>query len=185
MTRAGTSLPVRQQVLFGLIELRITKQSTATADAACVCGVKLKLMIELSWLSVAEEQLEVAIILYRSGNYYCSAITLAGAAEEILGRELSENLGRQNAVEPMVGQLSSSFTAEELAEVGGNRGVRYKLNEMRNFLKHRKEYDITEADVKSEAWEMIQRAVCNYLLVTGKNEGLAYEFQFEPDPTTT
>ncbi|GAB3380107.1 hypothetical protein GCM10027567_24870 [Spongiibacter taiwanensis] len=142
-------------------------------------------MIETNWLSAAEKQLEVAITLYRSNRSYCSALTLAGAAEEILGAELAENLQRENALEPMVAQASASLTPEELSAVGGPNGARYALNEVRNFLKHRKEYDTTEADVKAEAWDILQRAVENYLQITEKTEGVIYDFKFEPDPRTT
>jgi hypothetical protein len=140
--------------------------------------------IEHEWFSVAEEQLLVAIDLYCTGSSYYSALTLAGAAEEILGNELSENRGKQNAIDPMVEQLMNSLTEEEQNELGGKKEIKRSFNEFRNFLKHRKVYDTSYCDLKAECWDMLQRAVENYLSITKVNEGKIFDFKFETDPRT-
>ena len=45
-------------------------------------------------LSLAQEQLDVALSLFLEGRSHASAITLAGAAEEVIGKELTRQGGQ-------------------------------------------------------------------------------------------
>ena len=53
------------------------------------------------YLKIAKEQLETALRLYFEQRDYYSAITLAGAAEEILGKMLNHN-GEENLLNSLV-----------------------------------------------------------------------------------
>lgn len=139
---------------------------------------------EHHWQAVAEEQLHVAIDLYRQGISYNCALTLAGAAEEILGIELQENQRKNNALEPIIEHLANLLTEEELRVLGGEKEIRKSLNNTRNFLKHRMECASVFFDAKAESWEILQRAVDNYLTLSPITAGTIFEFKFEPDPRT-
>lgn len=142
-------------------------------------------MSEHHWLSVAEEQLLVAIEIYKSGKSYISALTLAGAAEEILGTELKNNMNTFNSKDILVRHLFSLLTDEEKNHVGGEKGVGSSVNEYRNFLKHRKDYEVSYFDAKAEAWEILQRAIANFLSLRPLHQGPIFEFKFEKDPRHT
>ncbi|MDI1341287.1 hypothetical protein [Polaromonas sp.] len=114
----------------------------------------------LPWFSkqqIAEHQLDRAIRLLLDEGDAISAVTLAGAAEEILG-ELVRLAGAKHAVGSFVG---------ECLEAGKRIGEKWKykefadmLNLTRNALKH---YD-DGADVsvtEDDACEMIDRAIEN------------------------
>ena len=121
--------------------------------------------ITLSKLEVAEHQLNVAIRLYLDEDDFVSAITLAGAAEEILGK-LLEKQGRKHSLEEF---------AESCVRVG-----RHLFNEewttkrfvemqtfFRNGLKH-----ITDGEPiavpRAAAEEIIGRAVDNLWALEGR-----------------
>lgn len=55
-------------------------------------------------LDLATEQLEMALSLFLEQRSYASAITLAGAAEEILGKELVRQ-GRQSVLDWKIDQM--------------------------------------------------------------------------------
>lgn len=57
-------------------------------------------MDELRSIDIALEQLETALRLFKKPKEYISVITLAGAAEEILGKACREQ-GIKNAIEEM------------------------------------------------------------------------------------
>lgn len=110
---------------------------------------------------IAVTQLETALRLYTEGNDYYSVITLAGAADEILGRML-ESKGKKSCVRAM---------AEDAAEMrpffGSDAGVKEfvnRANRARDILTHHTPGSLgsTTLDAREEAVDMLDRAVTNY-----------------------
>lgn len=87
----------------------------------------------LTKLQVATWQLDVAIRLFLEGDYL-SSLTLAGAAEEILGR-LSERAGKSVAVDAIVdyhwGDTDPAMTDEKRKDI-----LLKVMNTPRNAVKH-------------------------------------------------
>ncbi len=111
-------------------------------------------------LDVAVKQLETAIDLFVDRGDYISAITLAGAAEDILG-----TLVKRKGARPAVDELCSSLIAKHVP-TADPRHIRDKyLNKPRNSLKHanRLKEDAIEIEVEAEAISMIARALSNLL----------------------
>ena len=113
-------------------------------------------------IDLAIEQLDVALELFLSRRSFVSALTLAGAAEEILGRALVHR-GEAPWLEHEHGMVA------EIEEI--LRGQPYKLkdfvnekNRVRNAAKHMR--DASEpaivSDMEDEALWMIVRALENY-----------------------
>lgn len=128
----------------------------------------------LSAQEIAEHQLLSALRLWREGDYL-SALTLAGAAEEILGKRLSK-LGKQSSFE----QIKSEITA--LAKAHGDTDPKTEkilgdlLNQTRNELKHYSGDESLSFDLRADAIEMLERAIANYQMLTGLVMEEAIEF---------
>jgi len=114
---------------------------------------------------IAEHQLITALRLWHDDDYL-SALTLAGAAEEILGKRLRV-LGRT----PSFAQIKNDIVA--LAKQHGDTDpnteklVADLLNQTRNELKHYSGDDSLSFDMRLDAAEMLERAIANYHLLTG------------------
>ena len=142
---------------------------------------------------IALAQLETALRLFRDGGDLFSVITLAGAAEEILG-ELVEKRGRDNSLESLkkaAGAIHKLATGESLDETGLTIFAK-RANRARNAVKHLKaggEPTIT-LDVREEAVDILTRAVDNYWLLEDSVTPAMGEFdpaqhapdQVQPDP---
>ncbi len=112
---------------------------------------------KLSKLQVASHQLGVAIRLYLEGDYL-SSLTLAGAAEDILGK-LSERAGLPVAVEEII-QYHWNDTDPALPDNDRRRILLTVLNRARNAVKHAN--DPNEGDLELEqtySLQMIMRAM--------------------------
>jgi len=116
----------------------------------------------LSKRRIALLQLERSIRLLEESNDPVCALTLAGAAEEILG-QIATQKGRSTTVENWAEYLGSFYDW-----MGKPRPPRKKLisvhNRVRNALKHNDAGKNTRvrADFRFEAEDMILRAVKNY-----------------------
>ena len=112
--------------------------------------------MQISKLVIAQRQLEVAARLYVEGADYLAVVTLAGAAEEILG-----NLLRRSGQEAMIDRI-----VEMDQELTGGRAfsvVNAEVNRARNALKHAKEPDEDTVTIEpGEATAMLARALVNY-----------------------
>lgn len=100
----------------------------------------------------AIEQLEWAIRLLIDHNAPTPAITLAGAAEEILGKAaLSED-----AFSAIKKSLSSKG-------YGTTNEIGALMNDVRNYMKHvpNKQFSLTDQDLQTEAIQLITRALIN------------------------
>ena len=112
-------------------------------------------------IEIAKRQLDVAIDILRSDGDYLAIITLAGAAEEILG----EFLKRHNK-KAMVGHLEQL----DVKLTGGRpyKVFNHEINGIRNALKHANFPDEDEIEVEHcDAVAMLSRAVTNYILLGG------------------
>lgn len=112
---------------------------------------------KLSKLQVASHQLGVAIRLFLEGDHL-SSLTLAGAAEEILGR-LSERAGLPVAIEEII-KYHWNDTDASLPDKERRKILLTVLNDARNAVKHANDPD--EGDLVLEqtyALQMIMRAM--------------------------
>ena len=110
--------------------------------------------VTVTKIDAAVHQLDWAIKLFIDHNEYLPAITLAGAAEEVLG----ELVGGEAAFR----QLLSSLT--EKYGVPANVVSQQHLNKVKNWLKHWKDLqdsEAIEADLEEEAIQYILRATGN------------------------
>ncbi|WP_339775195.1 hypothetical protein [uncultured Methylophaga sp.] len=114
-------------------------------------------------IDLAIEQLEMAISLFLQEHSYVSALTLAGAAEEILGMAVKIE-GIENSLHesyrlycnPELSWLNPPKTWKDYTTLGKNR--------VRNAIKHLSNVDDLsfDADIQEEALWMIVRATDNY-----------------------
>lgn len=115
-----------------------------------------------SKLEVATQQLDTALRLYFQKKDYFSAITLAGAAEEILGVYLKVHK-QPNAFNQALD--SSLMVYRWLNESEGSRDIMHNvINRVKNSSKHMKgSNDITlQCNPKEELRALLDRAVSNY-----------------------
>jgi len=120
----------------------------------------------LTALEIAEHQLLSALQMWSVGDYI-SCITLAGASEEILGKRM-----RVLGLEPSFDNLKEAVVklARHFGDTSQNTDklVAELLNQTRNELKHYAGDEALEFDLKSDAEELLERAVSNYTSLTGK-----------------
>ncbi len=115
----------------------------------------------LTKLQIAHIQLERAVALCRNERDFISAITLAGAAEEILGKALVD-AGRESNVE------NSAAAISRFNVVLGRNPIERKvaiseMNSARDCLKHFGDGMSVTFDFEEEAYELIDRAVSNMM----------------------
>ncbi len=111
----------------------------------------------VSKIDAAVHQLDWAIKLFLDNEAYIPAITLSGAAEEILGQTLQDRA--------VFAQLKAKFAADTgLAESVISQTY---LNKTKNWLKHwqvlRDEETIT-IDLEAEAVQYLLRAITSLIL---------------------
>ncbi|OXJ26015.1 hypothetical protein CFB82_36720 [Burkholderia sp. HI2714] len=103
-------------------------------------------------IDLALAQLDAALRLFLEYREFAAAITLAGAAEEVLGKEVNRR-GRQVALDRRVIRYAARDRKDAIAEA----------NRVRNALKHfgdHEQSDIT-ADLEEAARWMLERACEN------------------------
>jgi hypothetical protein len=111
---------------------------------------------------IARRQLEVAAQLYSNNADYLAVITLAGAAEEILGALLRHS-GRDAMIDCII-EMDTNLTGGRPFKV-----VSDEVNRARNALKH---FRISEENAvliePGEATAMLARALFNYKRLSGQ-----------------
>jgi hypothetical protein len=117
----------------------------------------------LTKLDIAVSQLRLAISLFVEGHELISAITLAGAAEEILGK-LAQQAGMTPAVHLRAESTRLLYRYLWKTEPGLKPFVNVN-NMTRNDLKHLGSGDPVEVDLVEEAMHILDRAVENYRLL--------------------
>lgn len=113
--------------------------------------------MQITKLQAAEHQLNVAIRLFLTGDYL-SSLTLAGAAEEILGK-LSERSNKPVAIKSIIDALVE-HTDPLLPEIKRRAVIMKLANSARNQAKHAT--DETETHISVERihpLQMIMRAL--------------------------
>ena len=111
---------------------------------------------------IALTQLETALRLFEEGQNLFSVITLAGAAEELLGKLLSETAAEQSldslkkaAVEMYRALFNEEAGAKQFAD---------RANRAKNELKHhdKGQPHAVTLDLREEAVDILDRAITNY-----------------------
>ena len=125
---------------------------------------------------IALRQLETALRLYFEGEDYYSAITLAGASEEVFGRLLKEE-NSENALDSLKKDVSSIYEML-FAKALDEKWTIKRANEARNVLKHWSpgEPKVVEFDAPEEAKDMLDRAIRNYYRLTGNHTSKMQQF---------
>lgn len=139
--------------------------------------VNMEIYQEISKQEIAERQLVRAIELYIEGSDLVSAITLAGAAEEILGK-LVKTLGKEHALQTKAEMLNKIYQ-HTFKEPPNSKEFIFLLNKAKNELKHIGTGATLELDLETEAVELIERAITNYTILGGKRNRLFHEFRQE------
>ena len=117
-------------------------------------------MRELCKHEIAQAQLERAVILALDNTDSISAVTLAGAADEILGSLLRQQ-GRQTSYGGL-GQLISDIHGKIWKEKMNSAEFNELANGIRNHFKHFRGSEKVRADPAQEACNLIHRAISNY-----------------------
>jgi hypothetical protein len=111
---------------------------------------------EVNKINAAVDQLDWAIRLFLDHSAYVPAITLAGAAEEIIGETLEESSAFR--------QIKQSLESEY--DLPGQMISQQHLNKAKNWLKHwkgMKDEETIEIELETEAIQYIIRAITNLL----------------------
>jgi hypothetical protein len=119
--------------------------------------------MRLTKLDVAVSQLRLAISLFLEDRELVSVITLAGAAEEILGK-LALQAGLTPALTRRTEGTRALFKHLWKSDLGVKPFVDLK-NKTRNELKHLVSGAPIEVNLLEEAMRMLDRAVENYRLL--------------------
>ena len=116
--------------------------------------------VKLHKLEIAKRQLELSAELYFSDADYLAVITLAGAAEEVLGG-LLRRTGSVAMIDYFV-SLDRELTGGRDFGAAGK-----EVNRARNAVKHARDSEEDELNAEpGEAIAMLGRAVVNYVLLT-------------------
>lgn len=133
----------------------------------------------LSAEEIAKQQLEAAIYLWHA-KQYVSAITLAGAAEEILGKRL-----RRYGIEPSFDNIKRSII--QISRLLGDEDTKSEkivaklLNQTKNELKHYAGDESLSFSLIDDSIELLERAITNYQMLTGTVTDIMLSFWKEVD----
>lgn len=111
---------------------------------------------------IALTQLETALRLFGEGQDFFSVITLAGAADEILGKLVTAR-GGESSLES-IKKASTAIHHHLFGEPGDKKGFADRANLARNALKHLEAggAPTVSLDIQQEAVDMLNRAIDNY-----------------------
>ncbi|HEY3431578.1 MAG TPA: hypothetical protein VGK09_03415 [Rhodocyclaceae bacterium] len=135
----------------------------------------------LSNLEIAHRQIERAIVLFLDERDYVSALTLAGAAEEILGKLLNKE-GREHWLDSISkGALRAlGFRKKELQTpeaLKAKKEIANIANRHKNTFKYYNTDGTITLLVDVAAAEMIDRAISNYFDLTQRETGAMGKFK--------
>lgn len=125
-------------------------------------------------LDLAVEQLQVALDLFLDGKSYVSSLTLAGAAEEILGK-LAASSGKGSLLKE---ELEMANYLQKIWPGGETRWKDFikDKNATRNSAKHLSEERAVTVDFEEAASRMLVRALANRRLLELPTLGREHEF---------
>lgn len=133
--------------------------------------------MKLSKLQIATSQLNTAIALYLKGDDLVSTITLAGAAEEILGK-LAAHSGAKTAFDETLDHLCGMYEAA-FSEKPDRKAFADLRNRARNEFKHIGLQPDVDVDLEREAVNMLRRAIENYRKHDSGFQEIFRQFQTE------
>ncbi|MCJ8352015.1 hypothetical protein [Moritella sp.] len=116
----------------------------------------------LSKAEIARVQIEKAVYLYVIEKDYVCAITLAGAAEELLGSIIKEQGGKS-----VIGDVYEEF----IEEYNKFSMFSYEINNIRNELKHSHKNPSLDYEInigEDDCAIMLYRALANYAKAVGE-----------------
>lgn len=119
---------------------------------------------KLSAVQIAEAHLLAAIRVWHE-EIYVPAVTLAGAAEEILGKRLRK-LGREPSFDNLKAAILSLARRRGDLEPGADKLIADLMNQTKNELKHYSGDEWLKFDLREDASELIDRAISNYVMLT-------------------
>ena len=115
---------------------------------------------------IALAQLESALRIFADGKDFYSVVTLAGAADELLGRLLEKRGG----VSALVSLTKASAAIHRIVSgiPSNERLFVERANLARNALKHLRAggEEAVRLDIRKEAVDMLDRAISNYWALT-------------------
>ena len=131
-------------------------------------------------LDIALSQLDTALDLYFNGGDKISVLTLAGAAEEILGRYV-ENKGSKSALAHQVHWICEFHKKQFGIYPPSEKPIYHRANYARNSFKHMNggnDIEVT-VDIDEEVCDMLNRAVDNYWILTEHQTPLMERYEKE------
>ncbi|MHB8066894.1 MAG: hypothetical protein ACYDIC_03225 [Desulfobaccales bacterium] len=116
-------------------------------------------------IEIAKAHLHRAIVLFIDEDDFINAITLAGAAEEVLGK-----FARKADMTTVMDDLTDILHNKAGGKLDKKKIRNDYLNRIKNILKHFEHGDeeLVEIDPQEEATSMILRAMTNLFRVEGK-----------------
>ena len=126
-------------------------------------------------LQAAQAQLETALALFLDGSDYLSAITLAGAADNLTCQMMPKGTHSIAGNAKVFAWLVEKSGGVALSE----KAATTELNDARDWLKHYKPGSVMTFDPKARAQEMLERAVYNTLVLTGNESERMRRFHKE------
>ena len=118
------------------------------------------MFVSLTKLEIAEAQLYQSISLYMEGKDLISAVTLAGASDEILGK-MNQAVGRSAALHDKL-DLLCNLSEAAFKKKATRKNFAEIRNKARNAFKHFGSGDLTNIDLEQEAYSLVSRAIENY-----------------------
>jgi len=131
----------------------------------------------LTKTDIAKSQLDSALTFYLEDRELVSAITLAGAAEEILGK-LCEKEHKPTSLEHRT-KLACDLFKFVWNRDEDEKSVRDSMNQTKNELKHLISGDAIDVDIEFEAGELLERAIGNYERLFGTKTDKMCSFELK------
>lgn len=134
----------------------------------------------LSNLEIAHRQIERAIVIFLDDKDYVSALTLAGAAEEVLGKLLNKE-EKEHWLDSISKEALQAlgFRKEEAQSQEATRvkkEIANSVNQHKNRFKHYSQDEEVALLVDEAAAKMISRAISNYFELTQRKTGAMGKF---------
>lgn len=123
---------------------------------------------------IAQQQLLQALRLWHEGDYV-SAITLAGASEEILGKRLRK-IGKEPSFDSLKNFVMLIARKQGDVDPASEKIISKLMNSTRNELKHYAGDESLEFDLKADSIELLERAISNFTQLTGLVHDDMYKF---------
>ncbi|MES2877302.1 MAG: hypothetical protein V4713_02680 [Pseudomonadota bacterium] len=126
-------------------------------------------------LEIAIAQLRLAITLFLEQREFIAVVTLAGAAEEILGKLVAET-GQSPALTKHAESARGMYVAMWKTDPGAKVFMDLR-NRARNEVKHLRSGASFVGDIEAEAARMLDRAVENYRLLHPRTASFICEYE--------